>query len=173
MSIGHTQTVMDKFQDAEGGVRPLNDVSSKLEDALNSIALGNNASESTEPEITPMRSKSPPATPRKAIPLNGRQESPLAGTEGERGRQEAKGSVILSTTAAKRKKKEQGKNRRSCPRVEHRQRLHSGRFRRRRLGCFHQQPAGSITHSTAACFSRCQPWAETTLTGSQQLESTA
>ncbi len=105
MSIGHTQTVMDKIQDAQGGVRPLNDVSTKLEDALNSIALGNNASESTEPGITPMRSKSPPATPRKAIPLHGRQESPLAGTEGERGRQEAKGSVILSTTAAKRRKK--------------------------------------------------------------------
>ncbi|KAK5441479.1 hypothetical protein LTS15_011246 [Exophiala xenobiotica] len=96
---------MDKVRDAEGGVRPLNDVSTKLEDALNSIALGNNASEFTEPEITPMRSKSPPATPRKAIPFNGRQESPLAGTEGERGRQEAKGSVILSTNAAKRKKK--------------------------------------------------------------------
>ncbi|KAK5035275.1 hypothetical protein LTS07_002711 [Exophiala sideris] len=104
MSIGQTQTIMDKVQTGPGAVKSAAEMSTELEDALNSIALGNNAAETAEPEITPFRTRSPPTTPQKAIAVNGGPVSP-AGLEGDRGRQEAKGSVILSTTAAKRRKK--------------------------------------------------------------------
>ncbi|KIW12521.1 hypothetical protein PV08_09798 [Exophiala spinifera] len=104
MSIGHREIVMDKHQDADKGLGSTTDISTQLEDALNSIALGNNAPDN-EPEIIPIRTKSPPMTPRKAIAKNTISDSPLGGIESQRGRQEVKGSAILSTTAAKRKKK--------------------------------------------------------------------
>ncbi|KAJ9615980.1 hypothetical protein H2204_014195 [Knufia peltigerae] len=95
---------MDKYQDADRGIGSTADISTKLEDALNSIALGNNAPDN-EPEITPIRTKSPPITPRKATSNHRGPDSPLGRIETPRGRQEIKGSTILSTTAAKRKKR--------------------------------------------------------------------
>lgn len=104
MSIRHTEIAMDKYQDADRGIGSTADISTKLEDALNSLALGNNAPDN-EPEITPIRTKSPPITPRKATSNHRGPDSPLGGIETPRGRQEIKGSTILSTTAAKRKKR--------------------------------------------------------------------
>ncbi|KAK6373561.1 hypothetical protein LTS17_008053 [Exophiala oligosperma] len=104
MSIRHTEIAMDKYQDADRGIGSTADISTKLEDALNSIALGNNAPDN-EPEITPIRTKSPPITPRKATSNHRGPDSPLGRIETPRGRQEIKGSTILSTTAAKRKKR--------------------------------------------------------------------
>ncbi|EXJ87866.1 AGC/RSK/RSKP70 protein kinase [Capronia coronata CBS 617.96] len=99
---------MDKVQSTTGAARPADDVSTDLETALSSIALGNNAADLAEPEITPMRTKSPPTTPQKPVAIDGHGlEAATAG--GERGRPEVKGSVILSTTAAKRKKKRNNK----------------------------------------------------------------
>ncbi|EXJ75471.1 AGC protein kinase [Cladophialophora psammophila CBS 110553] len=91
---------MDKAQDTSSAMRATAD----LEDALNSIALGNNNAESGDPEIIPFR-KSPPVTPPKTMPISTRDDGALMDPENERGRQEVKGSVILSTTAAKTKKK--------------------------------------------------------------------
>ncbi|KIW23643.1 uncharacterized protein PV07_11827 [Cladophialophora immunda] len=105
MSISTTQAVMDKVQETSSGMRPPVDVSANLEDALNSIALGNNNADTGDPEIIPFRNKSPPVTPQKTLPISTREDGALAEPESERGRQEVKGSVILSTTAAKRKKK--------------------------------------------------------------------
>lgn len=106
MSIGATQTVMDKIQDASSGARVPDEIPAALENALSSIALSNNGAEPGEPEIIPFRTKtSPPVTPRRMIANNLHDEGSIPELDGERGRQEVKGSVILSTTAAKRKKK--------------------------------------------------------------------
>ncbi|EXJ86716.1 AGC/RSK/RSKP70 protein kinase [Capronia epimyces CBS 606.96] len=107
MSVGVTQTVMDNVQGSSNGAYPADDVSTELEAALNSIALGNNAADHVEPEITPIRTRSPPMTPRKSIAMDGHGPEPTV--DSERGRQDVKGSVILSTTAAKRKKKRHNK----------------------------------------------------------------
>ena len=100
-----TQAVMDELQEKPSGMAPLSQTAADLENALNSIALGNNGAEQLEPEITSFRNRSPPITPQKTIPVNAQSEQPLADVVDERGRQEVKGSVILSTTAAKRKKR--------------------------------------------------------------------
>ncbi|KIY03705.1 uncharacterized protein Z520_00396 [Fonsecaea multimorphosa CBS 102226] len=105
MSISASQAVMDKVPETSSGMRPPADVSADLEDALNSIALGNNNGDPGDPEITPFRHKSPPVTPQKTMPISTHEDGALVEPESERGRQEVKGSVILSTTAAKRKKK--------------------------------------------------------------------
>ncbi|OAP63128.1 hypothetical protein AYL99_02355 [Fonsecaea erecta] len=105
MSISATQAVMDKVQEASGAMRPPADVAADLEDALNSIALGNNNADPGDPEIIPFRNKSPPVTPQKTMPISMREDGTFAEPESERGRPDVKGSAILSTTAAKRKKK--------------------------------------------------------------------
>ncbi|KAH0832515.1 Serine/threonine-protein kinase psk1 [Fonsecaea pedrosoi] len=96
---------MDKAPETPTGMPPPADVSADFEDALNSIALGNNNADQGDPEIIPFRNKSPPVTPQKTMPVGTREDEALVELESERGRQEVKGSVILSTTAAKRKKK--------------------------------------------------------------------
>ncbi|KIW83994.1 hypothetical protein Z517_03240 [Fonsecaea pedrosoi CBS 271.37] len=105
MSISTTQAIMDKAPETPTGMPPPADVSADFEDALNSIALGNNNADPGDPEIIPFRNKSPPVTPQKTMPVGTREDEALVELESERGRQEVKGSVILSTTAAKRKKK--------------------------------------------------------------------
>ncbi|OAG35153.1 hypothetical protein AYO21_10671 [Fonsecaea monophora] len=105
MSISTTQAIMDKAPETPTGMPPPADVSADFEDALNSIALGNNNADQGDPEIIPFRNKSPPVTPQKTMPVGTREDEALVELESERGRQEVKGSVILSTTAAKRKKK--------------------------------------------------------------------
>ncbi|KAG9774736.1 Serine/threonine-protein kinase psk1 [Exophiala dermatitidis] len=104
MSVGITQTIMEKTQEGSGAACAAcepNDITTELEAALSSIALGNNAADIAEPEITPIRTRSPPVTPQKSSAMNG------GGVEAasQRGRQEVKGSAILSTTAARRNKK--------------------------------------------------------------------
>ncbi|KAL2422507.1 Serine/threonine-protein kinase psk1 [Exophiala dermatitidis] len=104
MSVGITQTIMEKTQEGSGAACAAcepNDITTELEAALSSIALGNNAADIAEPEITPIRTRSPPVTPQKSSVMNG------GGVEAasQRGRQEVKGSAILSTTAARRNKK--------------------------------------------------------------------
>ncbi|OAL29759.1 hypothetical protein AYO20_09051 [Fonsecaea nubica] len=105
MSISTTQAIMDKAPETPTGMPPPADVSADFEDALNSIALGNNNADPGDPEIIPFRNKSPPVTPQKTMPISTREDGALVELESERGRQEVKGSVILSSTAAKRKKK--------------------------------------------------------------------
>lgn len=73
---------------------------------MSSIVLGY---DTAEPEITPIRSKSPPVTPSKPISAAERKPGSVADLDQERGREEIKGSVILSTAAAKRKKKRNNK----------------------------------------------------------------
>lgn len=105
MSIGFTQTVMGNGQETQAALRTPSDLSTDLEDALSSIALSSNGADPAEPEITSFRTKSPPVTPQKSIALNGHENGSLVELDGIRGRQEVKGSVILSTTAAKRRRK--------------------------------------------------------------------
>ncbi len=105
MSISATETVMDKIQDKPNVAQVSEAMPTGMESALNGLALGNNVAEPAEPEITSFRTKSPPTTPRKTMPINGQTDEALAELPTERGRQEVKGSVILSTTAAKRRKR--------------------------------------------------------------------
>ncbi|OCT46973.1 Ribosomal protein S6 kinase beta-1 [Cladophialophora carrionii] len=97
---------MDKVSDTSGEMRTAGPTSTSLQEAITAIAVEHNApSEATEPEIIPFRAKSPPTTPRKTMPVNGQANEAVAEFPTERGRQEVKGSAILSTTAAKRRKK--------------------------------------------------------------------
>ncbi|KAJ9610220.1 hypothetical protein H2200_004997 [Cladophialophora chaetospira] len=96
---------MDKILDIPSDTHPQADIPADFDSALNALVLGRNATTTAEPEITPFRTKSPPTTPRKTMPVNGQTDEALAEIPSERGRQEAKGSVILSTTAAKRMKR--------------------------------------------------------------------
>ncbi|ETI25673.1 hypothetical protein G647_02447 [Cladophialophora carrionii CBS 160.54] len=106
MSISAVQTVMDKVSDTSSETRTAVETSTSLQEAINAIAVEHNApSEAAEPEIIPFRAKSPPTTPRKTMPVNGQANEAVAELPTERGRQEVKGSAILSTTAAKRRKK--------------------------------------------------------------------
>ncbi|RVX65981.1 hypothetical protein B0A52_09907 [Exophiala mesophila] len=84
----------------------LQDSSPDIESAMSSIVLGD---DTAEPEITPIRSKSPPVTPSKPISSAERKPGSATDLDQERGREEIKGSVILSTAAAKRKKKKNHK----------------------------------------------------------------
>ncbi|KIV95177.1 hypothetical protein PV10_02858 [Exophiala mesophila] len=107
MSIGITQTVMGAAPDTTAAMsNSLQDSSPDLESAMSSIVLGH---DTAEPEITPIRSKSPPVTPAKAISAGERKPGSATDLDQERGREESKGSVILSTAAAKRKKKKNHK----------------------------------------------------------------
>ena len=103
MSI--SQTVMESVQDTASNTIAAGQLSTDLENAPNSDAVGTNAAEPAEPQIIPFRTKSPPVTPRKTMPVNGEKNEAAAELLSERGRQEIKGSVILSATAAKRRKK--------------------------------------------------------------------
>ncbi|KIW65898.1 hypothetical protein PV04_08113 [Phialophora macrospora] len=105
MSISAVQTVMDKITDPSSETPTADATSASLQKAINSIPVQRNALESAEPEIIPFRAKSPPTTPRKTMPLSGQMDEIVAKLPAERGRQEVKGSAILSTTAAKRRKK--------------------------------------------------------------------
>src|ERR1700743_2848150 len=98
MSISTLQTVMDQIQDPPSAANAPDSISTDLENALNSIARGTNTVEPTEPQIIPFRTKSPPITPRKTMPINGQMDEAAAELPSERGRQEVKGSVILSAT---------------------------------------------------------------------------
>jgi len=106
MSIGTTQAAMAHLQDTPDEAPSSADASTNLESAFGLIALGN---ETTEPEIISFRTKSPPTTPTKAIPLGERMTGSTSDLDQGRGRQEVKGSVILSTNAAKRKKRKNNK----------------------------------------------------------------
>ena len=105
MSISATQTVMNQTQGAASALNAPGDVPAGSEPSLHPVALEPNTAEPTEPEIIPFRTKSPPATPQKTMPVNGQREEAAVELPAERGRQDIKGSVILSTTAAKRRKK--------------------------------------------------------------------
>lgn len=110
MSISATQPVMDKIQEASQGMATKYDMHPDLNTALNATALGNQPEEPVEPQIIPFRNKSPPMTPRKTMPISGQTQDAPSEVASERGRQEVKGSVILSTTAAKRRKRKNKAN---------------------------------------------------------------
>ncbi|EXJ57290.1 AGC protein kinase [Cladophialophora yegresii CBS 114405] len=97
---------MDQVLDTSSETRTAVATPTSLHEAINVMALEQNAPpEAAEPEIIPFRAKSPPITPRKSMPVNGQADEAVAELPAERGRQEVKGSAILSTTAAKRRKK--------------------------------------------------------------------
>lgn len=106
MTVGTTSSAMTQLQEALGEPQPQADSIANLQTAAGSNDLAKGAA---EPEIIPFRTKSPPTTPTKAIPLGDRMNGSISDLDQARGRQEVKGSVILSTTAAKRKKKRQNK----------------------------------------------------------------
>jgi len=77
---------------------------------LDSVVTGTGITDLEEPEITPIRTRSPPTSPKR--PTTTEIVGMLtAAPEDERGRmQDVRGSVVLSATAAKRKKKRNPKN---------------------------------------------------------------
>jgi len=75
--------------------------------ALDLVELGADTASLAEPEIIPIRAKSPPMTPKTGVAGNAHMRELSSDLDGERGRgvQAVRGSVILSANAAKRKKK--------------------------------------------------------------------
>ena len=104
MSFSSKLAGMDMVREPISVTQP-SDETGDLADAVGFIALGDNTAEVIEPEITSFRNKSSSATPGKPIPRNTHSEESVVGLGDSRGRKEVNGSVILSTTAAKRRKR--------------------------------------------------------------------